>query len=243
MRGRDAGSGGRYTGRSSATRPLNVRIEYGHPIRSAITVAGITRKRLQQLADPRLIRIKDRPHRPPLIPRRAVAGQRRLHRIPRDPQQPRDLRDRHTLRHTQPPDLRPLLHAQHWVPPRLASSQGLSGKLVNFSCRALVSIQLPPTSDRVLRAGTCPSRTRHEASERNQRSVLQYRRRRCPRQGRHDAHWSWTKHNERPRAVDHDDTCVCGGRRSRRLARRTAYSVESPGRQDPHSRSPDHPTA
>src|SRR5215210_8644417 len=38
---RDAGSGGRYTGRSSATRPLSTRIEYGQPIRSAITVAGI----------------------------------------------------------------------------------------------------------------------------------------------------------------------------------------------------------
>ena len=38
---RDAGSGGRYAGRSSATFPLNVRIEYGLPIRSAITVEGI----------------------------------------------------------------------------------------------------------------------------------------------------------------------------------------------------------
>ena len=38
---RDAGSGGKYTGRSSATRPLSVRTEYGQPIRSAITVAGI----------------------------------------------------------------------------------------------------------------------------------------------------------------------------------------------------------
>ena len=37
---RDAGSGGRYAGRSSATRPLSVRIEYGQPTRSAITVAG-----------------------------------------------------------------------------------------------------------------------------------------------------------------------------------------------------------
>src|SRR5215218_10884156 len=36
-----AGSGGRYAGRNSATRPLSVRIEYGQPIRSAITVAGI----------------------------------------------------------------------------------------------------------------------------------------------------------------------------------------------------------
>jgi hypothetical protein len=38
---RDAGSGGRYAGRHSATFPLSVRTEYGHPIRSAITVAGI----------------------------------------------------------------------------------------------------------------------------------------------------------------------------------------------------------
>ena len=39
---RDAGSAGKYAGRSSATRPLSVRIEYGHPIRSAITVAGMS---------------------------------------------------------------------------------------------------------------------------------------------------------------------------------------------------------
>ena len=39
---RDAGSGGRYAARSSATRPLSVRTQYGHPIRSAITVAGIS---------------------------------------------------------------------------------------------------------------------------------------------------------------------------------------------------------
>jgi len=38
---RDAGSGGRYTGRNSRTRSLRVRIEYDQPIRSAITVAGI----------------------------------------------------------------------------------------------------------------------------------------------------------------------------------------------------------
>jgi drug/metabolite transporter (DMT)-like permease len=37
---REDGSGGKYTGRSSATRALNVRIEYRHSIRSAITVAG-----------------------------------------------------------------------------------------------------------------------------------------------------------------------------------------------------------
>jgi hypothetical protein len=36
-----AGSGGRYSVRSSATLPLKVRIEYGQPIRPAITVEGI----------------------------------------------------------------------------------------------------------------------------------------------------------------------------------------------------------
>jgi hypothetical protein len=35
------GSGGRYTGRSCATRPDSTRIDRVHPIRSAITVAGI----------------------------------------------------------------------------------------------------------------------------------------------------------------------------------------------------------
>jgi hypothetical protein len=39
---RDAGSGGRYAGRHSATFPLSVRIEYGHSTRSAITVDGIS---------------------------------------------------------------------------------------------------------------------------------------------------------------------------------------------------------
>ena len=38
---RDAGSGGKYAGRHSATFPLSVRTVYGHLIRSAITVDGI----------------------------------------------------------------------------------------------------------------------------------------------------------------------------------------------------------
>lgn len=38
---REAGSGGKYTGRSSATRPERTRIERVQPIRSAITVAGM----------------------------------------------------------------------------------------------------------------------------------------------------------------------------------------------------------
>jgi hypothetical protein len=38
---RAAGSGGRYTGRNSATRLDSTRIDRVQPIRSAITVAGI----------------------------------------------------------------------------------------------------------------------------------------------------------------------------------------------------------
>ena len=38
---RHAGSGGRYAGRSSATRSRSTRTDRSHPIRSAITVAGI----------------------------------------------------------------------------------------------------------------------------------------------------------------------------------------------------------
>ena len=70
---RDAGSGGRYTGRNSRTRSLSVRIEYGQPIRSAITVAGIRRIRRQQLPNPRLGLIGHRPRRRTPILRRAIA--------------------------------------------------------------------------------------------------------------------------------------------------------------------------
>jgi hypothetical protein len=38
---RPDGSGGKYNGRSSATRPDSTRIDRCQPIRSAITVAGI----------------------------------------------------------------------------------------------------------------------------------------------------------------------------------------------------------
>jgi hypothetical protein len=38
---REAGSGGRYTGRNSATLSRSTRIDRVHPIRFAITVAGI----------------------------------------------------------------------------------------------------------------------------------------------------------------------------------------------------------
>ena len=41
---REAGSGGKYTGRNSATRVRSTRIERVHPILSATTVAGIVEK-------------------------------------------------------------------------------------------------------------------------------------------------------------------------------------------------------
>ena len=71
----------------------------------------------QQLPDPRLGLISHRASRSTLILRRTIRGQRRLHRVPRNPQHPRDLRNRQPLRPAQPPDLCPVLHAQHRLPP------------------------------------------------------------------------------------------------------------------------------
>ena len=67
---RDDGSGGKYTGRSSATRVLNVRIEYGHSIRSAITVAGI----LGQACSSSLIRGSTASTTDPVLRRRYAGG-------------------------------------------------------------------------------------------------------------------------------------------------------------------------
>ena len=48
----------------------------------------------QQLPNPGLGLISHRTRRCPLILRRTIRGQRRLHRVPRNPQHPRDLRNR-----------------------------------------------------------------------------------------------------------------------------------------------------
>lgn len=45
--------------------------------------------------------------------RRPIRGQRRPHRVPRHPQLTGDRIDRHLLRHVQPSDLGPILHADH----------------------------------------------------------------------------------------------------------------------------------
>ena len=114
---RDAGSGGRYAGRSSATRSRSTRTECSHPIRSAITVAGIvgyafSSSRIRGSA----ASVTD-PFRRPLILRRPVTGDRRPHRVPRDPHHPGDHLDRHLLRPVQPADLSPVLHAKAPLPP------------------------------------------------------------------------------------------------------------------------------
>lgn len=57
--------------------------------------------------------IHHRPRRRPHIPRRLMAGQRLLHRVPRDTEPTSDRPDRHPLSPVQPMDLRPILHLQH----------------------------------------------------------------------------------------------------------------------------------
>src|SRR4030095_2811615 len=68
-----------------------------------------------------------------------MAGQRRLHRVPRTTNQPRNLRNRHALRLAQPSDLSPVLHDQHLLPPRLDSGQG-HGEAGQFSLAAPWSV-------------------------------------------------------------------------------------------------------
>ena len=118
---REAGSGGRYD------RPQLARPGPSAPSDRAVPADPLgdhrrrhRRARLQQLPDPRLDRVHHRPRRRPLVPRRPVRGQRRLHRVPRAPHHPRDLLDRHPLRPVQPADLSPVLHGQHPLPPGLA---------------------------------------------------------------------------------------------------------------------------
>ena len=123
--GRDAGSGGRYTGRSSATRPRGsgssaaTRSAPRSPYGIDGYAASNSRTRGSNAS---------RPTRGAAVLRRPLTSQRRLHRVPRDPQHPRDLRDRHALSPPQPADLSPVLHVQHCFLP--GSTQQGSGKLV-----------------------------------------------------------------------------------------------------------------
>jgi hypothetical protein len=65
------------------------------------------------LADPLLERIHLRPSRRPRIMRRLRRRQRPPNRLAMQPRPPTDLPDRNALDPVQPPDLRPLLHADH----------------------------------------------------------------------------------------------------------------------------------
>ena len=144
---RDAGSGGRYAGRSSATRSRSTRTEYGHPIRSAITVAGIvgyasaapgSAARAASVTDP----FGGRSY----FGGRSLA-ERRPHRVPRDPHHPGDHLDRHLLRPVQPADLSPVLHGKHPFHPLARLEPESSGRGSKFRCHAGVSIHVPPTSN------------------------------------------------------------------------------------------------
>jgi len=59
--------------------------------------------------------------RPSLIARRLLGAQRRSHRVASQARPSRDLLDRDPVDHVHPPDLRPLLHVQHTLPPGSAS--------------------------------------------------------------------------------------------------------------------------
>ena len=83
--------------------------------------------RAQQLPDPRLGLISHRPHPLALILRRAVGGQRRLHRVACHPHHPRHLRNRQLLRPAQPPDLAQSSTLNTRFLPWLTRTQGLWG--------------------------------------------------------------------------------------------------------------------
>ena len=106
---RSDGSTGRCSGRSRRTLSRNHVIDPVQPTRSAITVAGMSGCVAQQLPHQRLERRERRRHRRPLVLRRPVRGHRPRHRRPTDPQVPRDLTLRNTVR-DQPPDQSPILH-------------------------------------------------------------------------------------------------------------------------------------
>jgi hypothetical protein len=110
---REARSLGASSGRSAVTRSRSTVIDRDQPIRSAITVAGISRELREQRADPRLELIHRRPLRRPLILRRIIRPQSPLHRVPRDPQPASDRLDRRPLRSMKTTDLGPVLHGDH----------------------------------------------------------------------------------------------------------------------------------
>lgn len=84
------------------------------------------------LADPVLERIQLRPRQRPRVLRRHLARHRLRDRGTRQPQPPRNLALREPLHEHQPPDLSPLLHAQHPSssrdPYRSREGQGPAGR-------------------------------------------------------------------------------------------------------------------
>ncbi len=79
----------------------------------AAAATGSVGSASELLADPVLERIELRPRRLPLIPRRLRRRQRPRDRVAMQPRPPADLPARQPLDPVHPPDLRPLLHADH----------------------------------------------------------------------------------------------------------------------------------
>ena len=107
---RPAGSGGRYAGRSSATRSLNTVIPRVHPTRSAITVAGIvgTTFSCARIASSNASTADPAGFRSYFGGPSEATAARTVFR--ETPNVPRNRLDRQPLRSMQPADLSPVLH-------------------------------------------------------------------------------------------------------------------------------------
>jgi hypothetical protein len=126
-----AGSGGRYTGRNSPTRSRRIRIECAHPIRSAITMAGIvgnacSSSRIRGSTSSTSDHRSARSHRGAPSPRSAALTVFLDTPITRAITLIGIRSDR-----CKPADLRPILHSQHSLPLPDSTARDL-GKGVNF---------------------------------------------------------------------------------------------------------------
>ena len=122
------GPGGRVRREVDGTQLADAVLQHRHRVGPADPLGDHRRRHVrplpEQLVQSWLHRIDDRAPGRPLVAGRPSGGDRRLDRVLRDPEQPGDRLDRHRLRSVQPSDLRPVLHPQHPLPPRLGWSQG-----------------------------------------------------------------------------------------------------------------------
>jgi hypothetical protein len=90
-------------------------------MRSATTLGRHVRRPLEQ-PDLVLDAVDGRAPRRAPVGRRAIGPHRLSHGVARQPQSPSDRLDAQLFREVQPPDLCPLVHVVHVLPPELASS-------------------------------------------------------------------------------------------------------------------------